>query len=144
MKKNNIRSFEDLECWKACREVRLYIQGIIKKFPEEERFALTDGMRRASYSITENIAEGYGRYHFQENIQFCRQSRGSLYEIKDQLISAYDSRYISNEELLKGRELIKKAMALLNGYINYLNKAKSRNQKPDENITAEDIEEYNI
>lgn len=144
MKKNNIRSFEDLECWKACREVRLYIQGIIKKFPEEERFALTDGMRRASYSITENIAEGYGRYHFQENIQFCRQSRGSLYEIKDQLISAYDSRYISNEELLKGRELIKKAMALLNGYINYLNKAKSRNQKPDENITGEDIEEYNI
>jgi len=117
---------------------------LIKKFPEEERFALTDGMRRASYSITENIAEGYGRYHFQENIQFCRQSRGSLYEIKDQLISAYDSSYISNEELLEGKELITKAMALINGYINYLNKAKSRNQKPDNNITAEDIEKYNI
>jgi len=144
MKKRTIRSFEDLECWKACREVKLFIQSLIKKFPEEERFALTDGMRRASYSITENIAEGYGRYHFQENIQFCRQSRGSLYEIKDQLISAYDSSYISNEELLEGKELITKAMALINGYINYLNKAKSRNQKPDNNITAEDIEKYNI
>jgi len=139
-----IRSFEDLECWKACREVRLFIQSLIKNFPEEEKFALTDGMRRASYSITENIAEGYGRYHFQENIQFCRQSRGSLYEIKDQLISAHDNNYISEEDLAKGQKLIMIALALLNGYINYLNKAKSRNQKPDENITAEDIEEYNI
>jgi four helix bundle protein len=139
-----IRSFEDLECWKACREVRLFIQSLIKNFPEEEKFALTDGMRRASYSITENIAEGYGRYHFQENIQFCRQSRGSLYEIKDQLISAHDNNYISEEDQAKGQKLIMIALALLNGYINYLNKAKSRNQKPDENITAEDIEEYNI
>ncbi len=139
-----IKSFEDLECWKACREVRLFIQSLIKNFPEEEKFALTDGMRRASYSITENIAEGYGRYHFQENIQFCRQSRGSLYEIKDQLISAHDNNYISEEDQAKGQKLIMIALALLNGYINYLNKAKSRNQKPDENITAEDIEEYNI
>lgn len=142
--KKKVRSFEDLECWKACREVRCFIQSLIKKFPEEERFALTDGMRRASYSITENIAEGYGRYHFQENIQFCRQSRGSLYEIKDQLISAHDNNYISEEDQAKGQKLIMIALALLNGYINYLNKAKSRNQKPDENITAEDIEEYNI
>lgn len=139
-----IKSFEDLKCWKACRDVRLFIKGLIKSFPNEEKFALTNGMRRASYSITENIAEGYGRYHFQENIQFCRLSRGSLYELFDQLISAYDCNYITKEEHLKGRRLIANALALLNGYINYLKKAKSRNQESNNNISAEDIETYNI
>ncbi len=122
---NMIRSFEDLKCWKACREVRQFVMKIIKKFPPEERYALTDGMRRSSRSTTENIAEGYGRYHYGENIQFCRISRGSLYELIDQFISAFDDNYITKMEYDKGRELINKAITILNGYINYLNKAKS-------------------
>ena len=61
--KKKIVSFEDLDCWKACREIRKYVMILIKKFPKEEKYALTDGMRRSSRSTTENIAEGYGRYH---------------------------------------------------------------------------------
>ena len=126
---NKIRSFEDLECWKACREIRNYVSVIIKKFPPEEKYALTDGMRRASRSTTENIAEGYGRYHFQENIQFCRMSRGSVYELMDQFITAKDDGYISEEEYIKGRELLEKGKGLLNGYINYLERAKAANSR---------------
>jgi four helix bundle protein len=126
---NKIRSFEDLECWKACREIRNYVSVIIKKFPPEEKYALTDGMRRASRSTTENIAEGYGRYHFQENIQFCRMSRGSVYELTDQFITAKDDGYISEEEYKKGRELLEKGKGLLNGYINYLERAKAANSR---------------
>ena len=141
MKKNKITSFEELECWKACRDVRRYIMELIKKFPPEEKYALTDGMRRASRSTTENIAEGFGRYHFQENIQFCRHSRGSLHELIDQLITALDEKYITNSEFSNGKELIDKALGLLNGYINYLLKAKS-NTKANGNIFHEDIEPY--
>ena len=116
---------------------------LIKKLPPEEKYALTDGMRRASRSATENIAEGFGRYHFQENIQFCRHSRGSLHELIDQLITALDEEYITNSEFSNGKELIQRALGLLNGYINYLLKAKS-DTKADVNIFREDIEPYEL
>ncbi len=133
---SDIKSFTDLECWKACRVVRNEFSRIIKKFPTEEKFALTDGIRRASRSITENIAEGYGRFHYQENIQFCRHSRGSLFELKDQLITAYDENYLSKIEVNQMNELIDKALSLLNGYINYLSRAKSKSS--NNNIQAKE------
>ena len=126
--KNQIHSFEDLESWKACREIRNYVSGIINKFPDYEKYALADGMRRSSRSTTENIAEGFGRYHYQENIQFCRMSRGSVFELMDQFITAFDEKYITEEEYKKGRELLDKGKALLNGYIRYLHKAKDRDK----------------
>ena len=88
-----------------------------------------DGMRRASRSITENIAEGYGRFHFQENIQFCRISRGSLFELMDQMITASDENYVSEDEYKKGRELLEKSKGILNGYIKYLISAKNKGNK---------------
>ncbi|MEI7803101.1 MAG: four helix bundle protein [Bacteroidota bacterium] len=126
---DSFRTFEDLECWKASRAVRLFITELIKKFPAEEKFNLTDDMKRAARSTTHNIAEGYGRYHYQEFIQFCRYSRGSQNELIDQLITALDDKYISNDEYEKGRELINKAIALINGFINYLERAKLKEEE---------------
>jgi four helix bundle protein len=122
--KESFRSFEELDCWKVCTEVRRYITELVKKYPQDEKFALVDDMKRAARSTTHNIAEGFGRFHFQENIQFCRHSRGSLYELIDQLITSLDEGYISQEEYEKGRALIAKALRLLNGYINYLSRQK--------------------
>lgn len=136
-KTGKILSFEDLDCWKACRDVRRFVMDVIKQFPTEEKYVLSSGMRRSSRSITENIAEGFGRYHFQENIQFCRHSRGSLYEIIDQLITALDEKYITNTEYKEGKLFVSKAIGLLNGYINYLREAKKHsklNSKTTNNI----------
>ncbi|OGU76384.1 MAG: four helix bundle protein [Ignavibacteria bacterium RBG_16_35_7] len=118
-----MKSFEDLECWKASKEVREYISVMIKKFPASEKYDLIDNMKRASRSATRNIAEGYGRFHFKENIQFCRHSRGSLYELIDDLITSKDENYITEEEYLDGRNKIERALSILNGYINYLKRA---------------------
>ncbi len=126
MSRASFKSFEDLECWKACTEVRRFITQLVKKYPKDERFALVDDMKRAARSTTHNLAEGFGRFHFQENIQFCRHSRGSLYELIDQLITSKDDGYISSEEYEKGRALISKSLALLNGYINYLSRQKDQ------------------
>jgi four helix bundle protein len=82
-------------------------------------------MKRAARSTTHNVAEGFGRFHFQENIQFCRISRGSLYELIDQLITSKDDGLINEAEYQKGRDLISKALPLLNGYINYLSRQKN-------------------
>ena len=137
-----IRSFTDLECWKTCREVRNRFSGIIRKLPVKEKYALADGMRRASRSITENIAEGYGRYHFQENIQFCRISRGSMFELKDQLITAFDEKYLEAEDVKQVNILIDKALSLLNGYINYLAKAKINKNSIGQNLVRESNVSY--
>jgi four helix bundle protein len=122
--KGSFRSFEELECWQACRKVRQYISKLVKSYPKDEKYRIVDDMIRASRSTTHNIAEGFGRFHYQENIQFCRVSRGSLYELKDQLICSLDDGFIKAYEYQEGMELIDKAIALVNGYINYLGRRK--------------------
>ncbi len=120
---SDIKSFEDLNCWKMARELRNDISKLLKTFPDYEKFELTAQMRRASRSVTHNIAEGYGRFHHKENIQFCRISRGSLHELLDQLITALDEGYISDQVLEKYKKQVYDCLAVLNGYINYLNRA---------------------
>jgi four helix bundle protein len=94
----------------------------IKRLPSEERFDLGSQMRRAVVSCTANISEGYGRFHYQENIQFCRISRGSMYETQDHLITCIDNKYISKEIYDKIWKLSMNAIKVLDGYIRYLKK----------------------
>jgi four helix bundle protein len=93
-------SFEDMEVWKSARVFRNLVSELVKKFPNEEKFRLTDQIIRSSRSVTSNIAEGFGRFHHQENIQFCRQARGSLVETLDHLICAYDEKFINKTQWL--------------------------------------------
>jgi four helix bundle protein len=122
MSEKSFKSFEDLKCWQACREVRIFVSELVKSYPKEERFSIVDNMKRAARSTTQNIAEGFGRFHYKENMQFCRVSRGSLYELIDDLITSIDEGFINKEDYELGRTKISNAMALLNGYINYLNR----------------------
>jgi four helix bundle protein len=116
--------FEELEVWRTSRELRKSISNICKKFPSEEKYRLTDQIIRSSRSVHANIAEGFGRFHHQENIQFSRQARGSLFETKDHLICACDEGYISQTELSEFVLDIEKCLHKLNAYILYLKKAK--------------------
>lgn len=122
---SEFRTFESLECWQAGRELRKWVSIQSKRFPSEEKFVLCDQLRRASRSITANIAEGYGRFHYQENIQFCRQARGSAYEVLDHLITANDEEYVDDGGLAEGRSLVETCVKLVNGYIRYLESQKS-------------------
>jgi four helix bundle protein len=119
-----IRSFEDLEVWQQARVIQRKVRSMVKTFPNEEKYRLTDQMIRSSRSVARNIAEGYGRYHYQENIQFCRHSRGSLSELLNDVITAFEEEYIDKKELTNLRKLIDTENRLINGYINYLKKAK--------------------
>jgi four helix bundle protein len=121
------KSFEELEVYKAAREYRKEIYQLIKKLPPEEKYNLAGQMRRAALSLTNNIAEGHGRYHFQENIQFCRVSRGSLMELIDDLNTCMDEKYFEQDYLLKLKEEGYRINKMLNGYIAYLNKRKNQN-----------------
>ena len=128
----NNYTFEKLEVYVMARDYRKKICRLTKKLPKEEQYNLISQMRRAAVSLTNNIAEGHGRYHYQENIQFLRHSRGSLEELLDALNICIDENYANKTYIEKlkqeGYLLLKK----FNGYIKYLKGKKlvSINQSP--------------
>ncbi|MBS1511164.1 MAG: four helix bundle protein [Bacteroidetes bacterium] len=118
--------FYDLPVYKTCRSFRKKISGVVKKYiPNSEAFQLSSQVFNSSRSVTANISEGFGRFHYQENIQFCRRARGSLTETMEHIITAYDEKYI-NKELLT--ELNKECLKQLNTYIKYLKSARQNDQ----------------
>ncbi|MGG9970271.1 four helix bundle protein [Ferruginibacter sp. SUN002] len=125
----NLKSFEELNCWKEAVVLRESLKVFLSGLPKSEEYRLKDQLIRCLRSVTNNIAEGYGRFNYQENIQFCRISRGSLYEIIDHLIIAVEENYLINEEFVVRKEQIIKCITILNGYIGYLKKAKDANNK---------------
>ena len=112
-----LRDFKDLHAWQHARELRKLAYGLIRKFPVEEKHALSTQLRRALTSVTANIAEGFGRYSYQENIQFCRVARGSAFEARDHLTTAMDHCYITKEEFQVAEDLAQRVIQTLNGYI---------------------------
>ncbi len=127
---SDIKTFEDLECWKACRALRLFVaKTIVPVLPENERFGLSNQVQRAARSTTANIAEGYGRFHYLDNAKFCSNARGSCWEVLDHLITAHDEEMIPSEMLNEGRVFVNEAVKLLNGYMNYLKRASKTDNK---------------
>lgn len=118
-------SFTELETWKQARKIRLNISDIVKKFPPEEKFRLTDQIIRCSRSIGNNIAEGHGRFHFQDNIRFCVIARGSLSETLDHMIIARDENYVNDELFKSFQNDYDQCLKLLNGYIHFIKKKKN-------------------
>ena len=115
---------DDFELYGLARAFRKKVSRLIAQLPTAERYCLDPQMRKAAVSVTNNIAEGHGRWHFQENIQFCRIARGSIEEIIDDLNVCLDERY-AEQQLVE--ELKSEAYALIsrvNGYVAYLRKSR--------------------
>ena len=122
-----ITTFEDLACRKKCRELRLFVaKEAIPALPKEERYRLGEQLLRAARSTTANIAEGYGRFHYLDNAKFCSNSRGSCWEVLDHFTTASDECLLPSSVVSQGKFLVHEAVKLLNGYMNYLQRAASR------------------
>ena len=130
-------SFEKLKVYAEARELRKDMYRLAKALPKTEQYSLASQIRRAAVSLTNNIAEGHGRYHYQENIQFLRHSRGSLEELLDDLNVCVDECYVDKDyiESLKQDACI--LLKKLNSYIKYLKgrKAIQINQSPINKLT---------
>ena len=120
-----LKTFETLECYQLARALRRDISKFCKTLPKEEAYRLKDQIIRSSRSVTANIAEGYGRHHHQENLQFCRIARGSLTETLDHLNTAQDEEYLIVADYTELRALLEEIWKVLNGYIAYLKKCAS-------------------
>jgi len=112
-----IRDFTDLIAWKLGRELRLRVYQLTRRFPAEEKHVLIPQIRRAAISVTANLAEGYGRFSYQENMQFCRHARASAYELRDHLTTALDAGHLAQSDWQESEALAKRVILVLNGYI---------------------------
>ena len=130
----NEYSFEKLEVYKLAREYRRKIYRLTYKLPKEEQYNLIIQMRKAAVSLTNNIAEGHGRYHYQENIQFLRQSRGSLEELLDDLNVCIDENYVDKDYIEGLKQECYNLLKKINGYIKYLKDRKL--SKPINQLTT--------
>jgi len=115
-----MRDFKELEIWQIARELNKIIYELTKSFPREEIYGLTSQIRRATVSISSNIAEGCGRRTNKELVYFLHNAMGSLKEVESQIFLALDLGYLSNEKVDEVNEEIDKLGKKLNLFIQYI------------------------
>jgi len=113
-----IDSFKDLVVWKRAHELELKLYRYSAKFPRTEMFGIIGQLRRASISITANIAEGMGRGTYADRIRFYYNARGSMHEVASLLMTAKDLKYLSMVEYSDLFQLVEEVGRLLNAFIN--------------------------
>lgn len=140
----SVQGLKRLQVWVRAKDFALAVyKRVLPLFPNEEKWNLNQQLRRSSLSISANIAEGYGRFYYQDNVRFCYYARGSLEETLSHLIFAFEADFIPEElykELEREGEEIDK---MLNGYIGYLKKSKKGANEPGANYAIrEETESY--
>lgn len=129
-------SYTELNVWLQSRHLTKQVYELTKRFPKEEFFGLTNQLRRAAVSVPSNIAEGCGRQHTKDTLQFLFIARGSLYEVETQLYLANDLSYLTDSELLDALTAVTNCKKLLQGFIRYY-----RSLTPSSQV-AEDAPSY--
>ena len=136
----SVSGLEKLDVWCKARDFAVRVhKEILPLLPAEEKYVLSQHMRRSSQSIPANIAEGHGRFYFQDNVRFCYIARGSLEETLSHLVYAYKVGYISNEpynHLSNDGEALNR---LINGYIAFLKKSKQGANEPGANYAVREM-----
>lgn len=143
MSEKELRGFEDLDCYKLALQVFREAYRVVDLLPPEEKYNLTDQLRRAATSVLLNIAEGYGRYHYLDSLRFYYIARGSIMEILSAFIACDERNYISGI-LEQQRELCHSALRSLNGYIRYVRTQQQGKQEYGDRTVREDLPTYEI
>jgi four helix bundle protein len=116
-------NYKDLDAWKVSMQLVKAVYLLTKKFPKEEQYSLTSQTKRSVVSVPSNIAEGLGRQYKKDTLQFLHISRGSLYESETLLNIAVMVEIILEEEFDSIIPSLEKSLQVLNGFINYNQKA---------------------
>jgi four helix bundle protein len=122
--KEPFKTFEDLEVYRLSREFRKAMYGVTRRLPALEKFELASQIRRAAVSLTNNLAEGHGRFHYLEQIRFTLISRGSLEELLDDLNICEDEKYLSQDEVSDLKQKAWQIHRVMAGYLRYLRERK--------------------
>jgi len=136
---SNNQGLETLEIWRRSIDFAVDVcQEILPSFPSEEKWALNSQLRRSAQSIPANIAEGYGRYNFQESIHYCYIARGSIAETKTHLILANRLGYLDDQKHQKYQTRLAELGKMLNGYIKHLRNQKNMNRIKENSLVDDE------
>jgi len=136
--------FEDLEFYQLALEVMAKVHEFSKSLPPEEKFDMFSQIRRSSKSVTANIAEGYGRYHYLDSLRAYSIARGELNETLSHLINAKVLNYLEQSAFQDLYALIRKTEQLLNGYMAYVRRQRTGSQEFGEKAVREAGEDYEV
>ena len=144
MDRQEQRGFEDLECYQLVLRVLKEAYSVAERLPATERYNLADQMRRSAASVTLNIAEGYGRYHYLDSLRFYYTVRGSLSETLSACISCEAVGHIEQTELTRLRQLAHSALRSLNGYMRYIRRQQQGHKEYGHRLVSEDQPAYTV
>ena len=125
------QTFEDLDVYKTAREFRKAMYAVNRRLPDFETYDLGSQIRRAAVSLTNNMAEGHGRFHYPDQIRFFLHSRGSLEELVDDLNVCLDENYLSAHEVARLKKQAREVLILINAYLRYLRSRSSTVRESD-------------
>jgi len=138
------RGFEDLECYQLALEVMAEIHKFSKTLPPDEKYDLYSQIRRSSKSVTGNLAEGYGCYHYLDSLHYYSIARGELNETLAHLIDARVLEYIDQAAFESLYKLIRQAEQTLNGFMTYVRRQRAGSQEYGDKAIHEDQANYDV
>jgi four helix bundle protein len=121
--KANIKTHKDLDVWKKSMDLVERVYRRTERFPDSEKYGLTNQIRRCAVSVSSNIAEGAARNTDKEFVQFCYIALGSLSELETQFLIAERLKYSQNIDILENVVEIRR---MLLGLIKYLKSKQSK------------------
>lgn len=120
-----VMNLDKLEVWVRAKNFALSVyKEVVPRLPSDEKWNLTQQLKRAAQSIPANIAEGHGRYHFLDNVRFCYIARGSLTELQSHMEHAHDLGFLPDEIYKRMTTQAESVGKQLNNYIAYLKRSK--------------------
>ena len=127
----SVEGLKRLQAWVRAKDYALETyKQVLPLHPSDEKWNLNQQLRRSSLSISANIAEGYGRFYFQDNVRFCYNARGSLEETLSHLVCIFEIGYIQQALYDKIKSEGEEIEKMLNGYISYLKISKQGANEP--------------
>ncbi|MBI4732464.1 MAG: four helix bundle protein [Chloroflexi bacterium] len=136
-----VMNLDQLEVWRLARGFAITIYTkIVPLLPASEKYNLADQLKRAASSVPANIAEGHGRFYFQDNVRFCYIARGSLTEAQSHLCLAKELGFINNEIYTSTTREAESVARSIGGWISYLKKAKTGINEPGANHVVHEIQ----
>jgi four helix bundle protein len=140
-----VMNLDKLEVWCKARDFAVTIyQKVVLFLPADEKYNLADQLKRAAVSIPANIAEGHGRYYYQDNVRFCYIARGSLTEIQSHLSIALKLKFISPETYAITSNEAESLAKAINSWIAYLKKSKTGINEPGAIYVAHELAAVHI
>ncbi len=126
-----MEGLDRLQVYRKGQELaKLIYKHILPKLPIEEKYNPSSQIRRAAVSVPANIAEGFGRYYYQQTIRFCYLARGSLMELSSHIDLAAEQGFISDQDKMQIDQIQQDVLRLIHGYIKYLKKTKRGLDEP--------------